>query len=390
MNVIFYGSFLYPYGYAATKRKQQFIDYIKEKGDNVRVILSEKRAQGHQMNPYKGEFNGVPFEVINSYTQSPLLSLIISPYITYLTMKRLFKLYNKRGSNVIVLFCISSLRNFIIALWAKFLGYRIYNDVVEDFSVHGAPIRIRIRYLLYGNAINFMATKLIVNGTSVISKLLYDKYLRIVNDNKRLYNIPISASNFNMAKKRILDQSKNYIIFQYSGTYGNKERIDLIVKVLSNIKITHHKICLRLTGDCPMEVKKKIESIKGNLDIIFTGRLSETEYYDSLISADVLLMIRGNSSYSNAGFPFKLGEYLATGNPVVCTNVCGIDYYLDYSSAIIIPPDNYDSLYKAIQSIYENYDYYRLIGAKGREICLKHFNPQINSEIFYNMISNNS
>lgn len=80
-----------------------------------------------------------------------------------------------------------------------------------------------------------------------------------------------------------------------------------------------------MKGNCPHHFKEILISKLGDLeDVLLTGRFNEKEYYQELANADVLLMIRTNSSFANAGFPYKLGEYIATQNPVICTNVSDI------------------------------------------------------------------
>lgn len=52
------------------------------------------------------------------------------------------------------------------------------------------------------------------------------------------------------------------------------------------------------------------------------GFLVDSAYSDTLSSAGILCMPRINNGYAYAvGFPFKLGEYLATGKPVIATAV---------------------------------------------------------------------
>ena len=60
-------------------------------------------------------------------------------------------------------------------------------------------------------------------------------------------------------------------------------------------------------------VLKELLTRKLDKFILSTGFLLEDEYYKILPHSDVLLMTRINSKYANAGFPFKLGEYLASG-----------------------------------------------------------------------------
>lgn len=64
LNCVFLGSFLYPHGYAATKRKQQFLDYLLLKEVKIRVLITHKLAKGSGINENQGIHNGIPYEVI--------------------------------------------------------------------------------------------------------------------------------------------------------------------------------------------------------------------------------------------------------------------------------------------------------------------------------------
>ena len=48
----------------------------------------------------------------------------------------------------------------------------------------------------------------------------------------------------------------------------------------------------------------------------FTGRTSPEVMPQILTDASILALARPNNVQSQNGFPTKLGEYLATGNPV--------------------------------------------------------------------------
>lgn len=56
MNILFVGNFLYPIGMAATRRKQQFMDYFISKGAIVKALIL---IQGSHRNLKKNQKKGI-------------------------------------------------------------------------------------------------------------------------------------------------------------------------------------------------------------------------------------------------------------------------------------------------------------------------------------------
>jgi len=66
-------------------------------------------------------------------------------------------------------------------------------------------------------------------------------------------------------------------------------------------------------------------------------------------AADILLLPRRSGEFSSAGFPSKLGEYLMSGTPVVCTDTGDISSVIsDKVHAYLVPPDNPPLFAKAV------------------------------------------
>jgi glycosyltransferase involved in cell wall biosynthesis len=89
--------------------------------------------------------------------------------------------------------------------------------------------------------------------------------------------------------------------------------------------------------------------------------------------------------FTSGGFPTKLGEYLSTGNPVICTNVSEIPYYLDKTSAILIDPKDDLLIYNAIEFVIKNLIECKSIGIMGQKVVQNNFEVKkhINSLIKY-------
>ena len=85
-------------------------------------------------------------------------------------------------------------------------------------------------------------------------------------------------------------------------------------------------------------------------------------------------------NFSSGGFPTKLGEYLATGKPVICTSVSEVPLYLNNTNSIIIKPNNKKELIDVLSSIIQAPMKYEEIGKNGRLIAEKIFNINTHSE----------
>ena len=98
-------------------------------------------------------------------------------------------------------------------------------------------------------------------------------------------------------------------------------------------------------------------------------------------------MTRCNSRFANYGFPFKLSEYLATGNIVLATNVGDVcDYIENKKSAYIVPPESSYSIAKAILHIHSNPEEAFTVAKGGLEAMQKHFSIENVGKVFVDFL----
>lgn len=383
-NCIFIGSFLYPNGYAATKRKQQFLDYIVSQGNNARVLITLKLAQGQELNDNHGVYNSIPYEVLGSNVKPNVLLPFTFTLFLLKTFYSLIVYRKNKSKNIIVAFGIN-LDTLLPLIFAKLIGYKIVFDIVEDFSSTSTELSLRrkIIFWLYRTFPKYFI-KSLASGISVISNFLKNELSKKKRDIPVLL-IPISASNLQF---ETVSKEKDEFNILYAGTYGEKEGLITLFKGVKKFSYLHHNTNLILTGNCPETIKKQLlVHFNDNEKLNFVGRLNEHDYYQALANADVLLITRNNSAFANAGFPFKLGEYLATGNPVITTKVSDIGLYLkNMESAFLINPDDPDELAEMLTFVYDNPEFAGTVGQKGRKVCEQYFNPVINSSAFYSLL----
>jgi glycosyltransferase involved in cell wall biosynthesis len=168
----------------------------------------------------------------------------------------------------------------------------------------------------------------------------------------------------------------------YSGSFADKDGVENLVKAVVNISKKQKNICLYLTGVGEKDKMGIIKNIcRENKNIKMLGYLKDDEFYEFISQADVLCMTRLDSEFANAGFPFKLGEYLATGKPVIASTVSDVTQYLkDRVDAILVKPGDVLEIEKAIMFMINNRKKAKEIGLSGQKVCSMYFNPSINGE----------
>ena len=98
-------------------------------------------------------------------------------------------------------------------------------------------------------------------------------------------------------------------------------------------------------------------------------------------------MTRIDSSFANSGFPFKLGEYLATGSPVIATEVSDVKFYLtDKQDFVMAQPSDTESLISALEYLVKHPDKRSEIGRNGYNKCKLYFNPKINGKSLMELV----
>ncbi|MBX3008347.1 MAG: glycosyltransferase [Melioribacteraceae bacterium] len=365
MNILFISSQPYPYGMAASKRIRLFAEYLAV-NNNVNVIIAGK-------NNDRNKENGIKNRVKWEFIKFNRLQIIFG----WLKKKKILKgNFNRNSQNILILYDGIGLTNVLFAIIGRNLGYSIFVDIVENYLVHEENTSIRLSFLHKINVIFDKNIKYFVTGLIVISKRIYEKYTNLGLKESQLELIPISAENLLFEFNKNNNSEK--IKFVYSGTYGIKDGVNILVEAFNKVSKIYFNTELILAGQINFSTKNIIQ---GNPKIKYIGMVPDEHYYQFLKNADVLLMTRINSTYANAGFPFKLGEYLGTGNPVIATDVSDVKFYLENLRDVILAnPSDELSLINSMRFVIENKEEAARIGENGYKKCMTYFHPATNGE----------
>ncbi|MCD4747638.1 MAG: glycosyltransferase family 4 protein [Bacteroidales bacterium] len=126
--------------------------------------------------------------------------------------------------------------------------------------------------------------------------------------------------------------------------------------VLKDFPNTH----LLIVGDVASNtiiphLKNEAEKL-GILNSITFTDLVDFRLVSGLInSCDILVLARPNSTAYEAGFPTKLGEYMATKKPVVLTRVGDMGkYFGNGNNVVLVEPERVDSIANGISLLINN------------------------------------
>jgi glycosyltransferase involved in cell wall biosynthesis len=389
MNIVIFHHFDYPEGMASTKRFQLFADYFLAQGCNVTLVLKTNSVNSELIE--KGIHLGIN-------------------YIKIHTPKRVRypNYYNKKQQETI-LNTVSTLysegtRNIILTggvtpeLYAtiKYIPkkWELYCDYVEDYTlIYSMFIPyfktnfikfIKLSTLYCINLFKIISAEKYMfknaNGISAISPYLYDKAKRYT---QKVISVPIT-SDFSVSKK---NKNTATTLF-YAGSGSLKDGLETLIIAFDKIALEHN-VCLKISGKLTESGVNIVKKSKAFGKIQLLGFLKDKDYFQEIVNADILLMTRNKNRYSNAGFPYKIGEYLATKNLVISTTVCGIETYLeDKKSALLISPDNVDNLIEAIEFGITNIEQAKQIGEEGFKVFKTNFYSETNCELLYNFILN--
>lgn len=161
----------------------------------------------------------------------------------------------------------------------------------------------------------------------------------------------------------------------YAGSISRLEGIDVLLEavpiiveqcamlklVIAGSVISYDPVCGR-----PIDYEVMARELGVGGSVIFTGMLPADQVVDLLAAADCLVMPKVDHPANSAASPIKIGEYLASGRPVVATRVCELDTWLRHGEDVwFCQPGDPADLAAAIVRVLADADLARKLGVNG-------------------------
>ena len=160
---------------------------------------------------------------------------------------------------------------------------------------------------------------------------------------------------------------------------GNKDGVSILIESFAIIANEFPTLKLQLIGSLKNQsTNQKLKFLinKFNIEnrVIIIESAQRDEIPALLCNSDILALARPNNKQAEGGFPTKLGEYLATGNIVVITDVGEIGLFLkDKINSFISEPDSAEKFSQKIREAMLS-DNTQKIGIEGKKLVYNEFN----------------
>jgi glycosyltransferase involved in cell wall biosynthesis len=374
INLVMTGGFTYPHGMAATKRVQHAIDSLKNyPGIAIRVIL---QRQSSEHNTLSGIHEGTPYEtVMGDLLRSKML--VALPTLYYKTIAALKRAFRPDHKNVIYFYGPLFIESVMPLSYAQRLGYKIVFDVIEDYNLTN-----NISRSFYGYLKNNLAGRLssrikpLSAGIIVISSHLEKKYRTFTQGKLPVHYMPVSVDMDRFPLN--LGGMKPIVSLLYAGSFGMKDGLPVLLDAFDRLAGRYANVRLVLTGRGDSEAMKefhaRVELSPHKDRIEYKGYLDENDYYSLLNEADIPCMTRIDHAYAHAGFPFKLGEFLATGKPVIASRVSDVERFLVHGqNAMLVQAGSSEEVCEAAEFLINNPEAASVIGVHGRKAAESFF-----------------
>lgn len=378
-HVVYLGEIGFPKGLASIQKMTLVSKALIKAGAKVTVINRKGKYNPDTPVdiPIEGKFEGINYIYTSGTVYRPkgfLNRNIQKIKGIFKEFKYLRNLKKRNDLDAGIISCYNLGQVILYRLYGKLLGFPVVLNYVEWASAmaHRDNLILKINDFIFDRWVVKS-----MDGALPISELLMDNFKKIAPE-KGIMKLPILC-DFSKFNKPFQASQKPY--FLYCGALSYREVIDFILKAYDQLpKESDTELHFVLGGGTKEEYQqlksdisqmKKAHLIKVFLDV------PHHQIPDYYLPACALLIPLRPTIQDAARFPHKIGEYIATGNPMIATNFGEVAHYFkDGENALIAPQYEIEDFAEKMKFVIEHPDQAKRIGKEGQELGLKEFNYQ--------------
>jgi glycosyltransferase involved in cell wall biosynthesis len=383
MKLIFISSGQYPNGGAATNRHLAYAKGLNELGHEIEFIL----ISAHQWKEKELGQDGIKFTCVYASalnTSSKIKKIRLFFKSIGKAKEKISDSHREGPISALILLDVSVQVLFPLLRHAKRLQLKTFHERTEyPFVVSGKTLQARIDLYVY---LKFILKRF--DGIYVINNALKKYFTERTNGKVpiTIINMIVDPTRFECNRKLANEEP----LITYCGTLdGDKDGVPILIESFAIIANEFPSLKLQLIGSLNELTRQNVESLIQKLHIekrvIITGSVQRDAIPALLCNSDILALARPNNKQAEGGFPTKLGEYLATGNIVVVTDVGEIGVFLeDRKNAFIAEPDSAEKFSEKLREALLNNNT-RQIGIEGKKLVYNEFNYLTQAKVLEEM-----
>lgn len=363
----------FPSGGAGATYLNLFCRGLKLSGCSVSVFLLKGFAFGNYT--YQGPRKniteeGIPYTYLG-FKQRPnnIFLKLGDEFISFVRLIILLASFLPDRKNINLFVYSSEIQfNIPISLFSKVFRIntsKFVAEIIDKSEFKGSFFRQLKRY---GYNFNFKYLNKIADKLIVFSYYLKNEYLNMGYAEKNIIVQP-NLTDFNYWES---PGNEIKYDFGYSGAPYLKDGLYDLFKAISLLNEKQIKVTLLVIGDAtfgeslipPLKIECKNLGISEQ--ITFTGLVESLSVKKYLSECRILAITRPSTIQTKAGFPTKLGEYYATGRPVLATNFGDMTkYFTDGEEIVFAECGDPESIAKKILWMLQNSEEVDKISGKG-------------------------
>lgn len=364
----------FPKGLGSTTRSRSICTALRLAGRRPRLLIPY--AIGHATNELvTGVEDGVPYEYMNGSVARPRGARRVVQAKLRASVQLTRRLWvGRRGVSSVFLSKMSAFDAWPVLLAARVLRIPIVFDMTDEWHDPSIPIRhlglARYCYQLLSRAfegVMFYGADRIL----VVSRHFERRLQRHARKVRRLPML-FDPGRFERGPvERPAGASGPSIL--YAGSISTIEGVHILIEALARLpdgaasRATLRIIGAPAHGESIETYRDQATRLGVSDRIVFQPALDRDRYAATLRGADLLVIPRTTGYASQAGFPYKLGEYMASGTPLVVTRFGDVEeYFVDRRDCFMCAPDDPEALASMMQFALEHAEDARRIGKGGQ------------------------
>jgi glycosyltransferase involved in cell wall biosynthesis len=323
-----------------------------------------------------GVFEGIPFEytaTVKRPSNTVARLLVYVWAVSGLTI-RLCQLRAIRRNTAVWLYIQDGPISFYVGSLCRLLGIPVVQELCEWWP--GWPNCSAFTKWLYRKQIFKNAT-----GALVISTLIEERVREAAassNPGLRVHRLPAVVDYIRFAAKSQFPHSSlpEDAAFVWCGVVGDGHRdVYFLIRAAARVRCAGYSLKLVIVGRCSERWRARVADYAERhgfpaVDLVITGYVDDNDLEALYRSATALLLPLPDDDKSRTRMPNKLGEYLASGRPVVTCRVGDLTKLLTHGvNAYLAEAGDESGFAEQMLSVLRDPAAAERIGIAGQGVC---------------------